>query len=135
MFGNKKLKSEIERLKKENEDQSKTINEYKYILSDCYVHNSKGHFMRYRKEYIVTEKDLIGDLKGFPIEVVHKMVDYQVKQGNKADVTIFQKNKTSGEYGRGFTWNKTKERFDFWHNVIEFRHFDTFFEKYPKNNK
>ena len=160
MFGDKKLKAEIKSLKsdidrarqdtfiviteqqklhldfeKSKKKLEETISHYEKILSDCYVRDSKGRFMKYRKEYKVTEKDLIGQLKGFPIEVVHKMVDYQVEQGNEADVTVFQKDITSGEYRMGFTWNKTKELFVFWHNVIEFRHFDTFFEKYPKNNK
>ena len=101
MFGNKKLKSEIKSLKsdldkamqdtfivlteqkKSNLELEKTISYYEEILSDCYVRDSKGRFMKYRKEYKVTEKDLIGQLKGFPIEVVQKMVDYQVEQGNR----------------------------------------------------
>ena len=37
------------------------------------------------KEYKVKKEDLIGEIKDFPIEVVQKMVDYQVEQGNKAD--------------------------------------------------
>ena len=41
--------------------------------------------------YKVKQSDLIGDIKGFPIEVVQKMVERQVEQGNKADVTVFQK--------------------------------------------
>ena len=40
--------------------------------------------------YKVTEKDLIGDLEGFPIEVVQKMLKKQVEQGNMEDVTVFQ---------------------------------------------
>lgn len=132
MFGNKKLKAEIERLKKENEYQSKLINEYKYILSDCYVRDSKGRFMRYRKEYKVTEKDLIGYLEDFPIEIVQKMVEYQAEQGNEADVTIFQKDSTSGRDRKGFYWNDTKEGSSFWCHVIFDMNFDTFFKKYPK---
>ena len=43
--------------------------------------------------YIVKQEDLKGDIKDFPIEIVQKMVDEQVKQGNEADVTVFQENR------------------------------------------
>ena len=38
----------------------------------------------------VEQSDLIGDIKGFPIEVVQKMVDEQIAQRNKANVFFFQ---------------------------------------------
>jgi len=41
----------------------------------------------------VEKSDLIGDIEGFPIEVVQKMVDEQVAQGNSADASVFQKIK------------------------------------------
>ena len=36
----------------------------------------------------VEQSDLVGALKGFPIEVVQEIVNEQVRQGNKADVAI-----------------------------------------------
>lgn len=41
----------------------------------------------------VTADDLIGALKGFPIEIVEKMIENQVKQGNRECIGIFQYNK------------------------------------------
>ena len=79
------------------------------------------------KEYKVKKEDLIGDIKNFPIEVVQKMVDYQVEQGYKADVTKFQICK---KYG--FLWFKSKEGQEFWESVIVDMNFDLFFQKYPK---
>ena len=153
MFGNKKLKAEIKSLKgdldrarqdtfivlteqkKSNLELEKTISYYEEILSDCYVRDSKGRFMRYKKEYRVTEKDIMGDLKGFPIEVVQKIVDYQVKQGNKVDVTVFQKDITSTHGEGGVSWGATQETFDFFHDIVKSKNFNLFFNKYPKKNK
>ena len=153
MFGDKKLKAEIKSLKsdidrarqdtfivlteqkKSNLELEKTISYYEEILSDCYVRDSKGRFMKYRKEYKVSEKDLIGQLKGFPIEVVQKMVDYQVEQGNEADVTVFQKDITSTHGEGGVSWGATQETFDFFHDIVKSKNFNLFFNKYPKNNK
>ena len=38
--------------------------------------------------YEVKQEDLIGDIEGFPIEVVQRMLECQVEQGNKADVSV-----------------------------------------------
>lgn len=81
-------------------------------------------------EYKVTEKDLIGDIKDFPIEVVQRMVDCQLEQDNKACIDVLQGEKTGG-----FEWRKTKEGLDFWHKVIEHKNFNLFFQKYPKPNQ
>ena len=81
------------------------------------------------KEYKVTEKDLIGEIKDFSIEVVQKMVDYQIKQGNKANVKVFQKDNIAND--DGFDWIKTEEGWNFWNDVICNRNFDLFFDKYP----
>ena len=39
----------------------------------------------------VTTKDLIGDLKGFPIEVVEEMLKYQKQQTGKKKMYLFFK--------------------------------------------
>lgn len=82
--------------------------------------------------YQVTEKDLIGGIKDFPIEIVQRMVDCQVEQVNYPDVTVFQKNRCEMKEYNGFDWNNTTEGFSFWSNVLDFRKFDVFFQKYPK---
>ena len=86
-------------------------------------------------EYKVSEKDLIGDIKDFPIEIVQKMVDCQVKQGNYPDVIAFQNiNETNLEH-RGFAWSKTEEGLGFWDAVICEKNFNLFFQRYPKSNQ
>lgn len=73
-------------------------------------------------------------LEGFPQEVVEAMLDEQVKQGNKRDVTVFEKDKTQSQVFRGFDWHATKEGKDFWDTVIMHANFDVFFTKYPKKS-
>lgn len=87
------------------------------------------------QKYTVKQKDLIGDIKNFPIEVVQKMVDYQVEQGNRVDVTIFQKDSQSCDNEGGFWWDATKEGDDFWSEVIINHNFDLFFARYPSKQK
>lgn len=84
-------------------------------------------------KYKVTKKDLIGEIAGFPIEVVQKMLEYQVKQGNKEDVKVFQSDSCAGQLTKGFSWFNTIEEAAFWYNVISLKQFDVFFAKYPKN--
>lgn len=80
----------------------------------------------------ITQKDLIGEIKDFPIEVVQKMIERQVEQGNKADVTVFQRYATSDFIDGGFVWDDTTEGEGFWTEVISHKNFDVFFAKYPK---
>lgn len=82
--------------------------------------------------YKVKPRDLKGEIKDFPIEVVQKMVERQYEQTGKCDVKVFQNNKYTGEKNGGFTWGKTIERDNFWDNVIGYNDFGVFFEKYPK---
>ena len=83
----------------------------------------------------VTTKDLIGDLKNFPIEVVEKMLQKQYKQVDKIDITVFQTYKCSDIPCGGFCWGDTIEGHDFWSDVIRFENFDRFFERYPRLSK
>lgn len=83
--------------------------------------------------YKVTEADLIGDIEGFPIEVVHKMVERQVEQGHTADVEVFQRDRINGV--SGFIWRLTEEGIDFWSDVIDDRNFDEFFSLYPRQGE
>lgn len=59
------------------------------------------------------------------------MVDYQVAQGNKADVTVFQDCATAAQCIGGFNWNETNEGSN-WRNIISYREFDIFFRYNPK---
>lgn len=83
--------------------------------------------------YKVTKEDLVGAIKDFPIEIVQKLVDQQVKQGNTADVTVFQISDSCNYNFGGFDWGKTKEGYDFWSDVIGNKDFNLFFDRYPKS--
>ena len=83
-----------------------------------------------KKSNKLTEADLIGELKDFPIEVVEKMLEKQVEQGQKRDVTVFQRNRLA--LTGGFDWSLTSEREKFWTDIIIRKNFDLFFVRYPK---
>ena len=72
-----------------------------------------------------------GQLKNFPTEVVEKMLEHQVSQGNSKDVTVFEFNRQSNYHDGGFDWDSTPE--GFWYEVITEEEFDVFFKKYPKS--
>lgn len=79
--------------------------------------------------YVVKESDLIGDIEGFPIEVVQKMVDYQNEQGRGNNVRVFQRQADAAV--SGFVWSETSEGWDFWSDVISLKRFYKFFDLYP----
>lgn len=87
------------------------------------------------KNYKVTKEDLKGEIKSFPIEVVQKMVDYQEKQNNKADVHVFQSYACASKIDGGFDWPETEEGLYFWTRVINCRNFSLFFDKDPSKFK
>lgn len=76
-----------------------------------------------------------GQLEGFPTEIVEKMLYYQVEQGNKRDVTMFESKRCADKYSGGFQWEDTPERYDFWYNIITNKNFDLFFSHYPKQQQ
>lgn len=73
-----------------------------------------------------------GEIKDFPPEVVELMLQRQFEQTGKRDISVFEANITAGKEIHGFTWQDTSEEWEFWHDVIEDKDFDVFFEKYPK---
>lgn len=81
--------------------------------------------------YKVKQSDLIGDIKDFPIEVVQKMLEEQVAQGNAPDVVIFQHDSNANVEYNGFSWDKTEAGSIFWDKVINEHDFNLFFKKYP----
>ena len=83
--------------------------------------------------YKVKKSDLKGDISGFPLDIVQRMVEYQVKQGNKADVAVFQQAKDAGRDSGGFTWSNTIEASTFWGSIINGKMFYLFSDNaYPK---
>ena len=76
-----------------------------------------------------------GQLEGFPSEIVKKMLDYQVEQGNPRNIAVFKQNKKTPIGVSGFDWNTTKEGYAFWNEVIIKRNFTHFFNLYPRNKQ
>jgi hypothetical protein len=77
-------------------------------------------------------EDYGGDIKDFPEEVVEKMLERQVEQGNKRNIAQFEYLRNSNKRNKGFEWADSVEGQVFWDNVIMKRRFSVFFEKYPK---
>ena len=74
-----------------------------------------------------------GELEGFPQEIVERMLDCQVEQGNKRDVSVFEKFWGSDRGERGFNWSDSFEGVAFWELVLVMRDFETFFKRYPQS--
>lgn len=72
-----------------------------------------------------------GDIKGFPREVISKMLERQYEQTGKVDATVFEGCSIAAKHEGGFDWSKTKEDLPFWEGVISKRKFSVFFNKYP----
>ena len=79
----------------------------------------------------VEKSDLVGDIKDFPIEIVKKMVEEQMAQGNAPDVSIFQEYASAPQDDGGFDWDNTDDN-GMWSAIIDDNNFDSFFEKYPE---
>jgi hypothetical protein len=88
-----------------------------------------------KTNFKVEQSDLVGDIKGFPIEVVEKMIEEQVKQGNCPNVEVFQKYNRADRKGGGFNWSNTDDGLGFWQDIINNCDFVLFFKKYPKKAK
>jgi hypothetical protein len=67
------------------------------------------------------------NLPGYPKEVVKLMLKRQKEQSGKKDLNVFK-----NDIYDGFTWRETNEGANFWLEVLSYKNFDLFFEKYPK---
>lgn len=70
--------------------------------------------------------------KDLPVEIQERMLDEQVRQGNKRDEEVFEKDITALGGQGGFSWGRTDEGYAFWYEIIVNGNFDIFYEKYPK---
>lgn len=86
------------------------------------------------KEFDLENYEPKGELTGFPKEVIARMLECQEEQSKKRDVTIFENNKRTSIYDNGFAWEKTKEKWWFWNEVIRKNNFNLFFTRYPKQD-
>lgn len=90
------------------------------------------------EKYGLKEKDLVGDIEGFPIEVVQWLVDEQVRQGNSANASVFQRDIYADKVRGGIDWDECpeeEEEDDFCVKVLDYKNFDVFFDKYPKDEE
>ena len=76
-----------------------------------------------------------GELEGFPIEVINKMLERQYEQTGEKDVSVFEIMPINDKPDGGFNWSDTKEGFSFWNDVIDDKDWDIFFKLYPKIDK
>lgn len=81
-------------------------------------------------KYGITEDDMIGELNGFPVGVVVRMMEECELQGNKPNIIVLQDSPDSA-----FDWFETEAGWYFWECVIEDCDFDRFFKKYPEYEK
>ena len=72
---------------------------------------------------LVTKEDLIGQIANFPLWIVKAMVSNQVRQGNPANVKVFQEKADASLVEGGFSWNKSAEGQFFWSKVINGKQF------------
>ena len=75
-----------------------------------------------------------GQLEGFPKEIVERMLECQVEQGNPRDVSVFECIPNADQHSGGFNWRDTIERNNWWSKIIDDKNFDIFFLKYPKTS-
>lgn len=50
-------------------------------------------------------------------DVLNKMLQYQVDQGNKPDYKVFEQNPSASKYESGFTWDYTTEGWSYWNDI------------------
>ena len=77
-------------------------------------------------------EDLKGEICEYPIEIVRRMCQLQVEQGNPSLVSIFQVKKDASFKEGGFSWTKSPEGCNFWASIINHSNWGTFFKEYPK---
>ena len=72
----------------------------------------------------VKKEHLFGEISDFPLHVVQIMVAEQVRQGNRADPSVFANCDNATRAKGGFDWDKTNEGVGFWSDVINLERFD-----------
>lgn len=76
----------------------------------------------------ISKDDIYGAIKGFPLEVVQKMVELTIKEKHtdiEGALKILRNTSWSG-----FTWSETDEGNLFWYKVIHQHEWWRFYERY-----
>lgn len=58
-----------------------------------------------------------GAISYLPVRVVAEMVDEQVRQGNKADYSVFEKDFWADQSQGGFNWDESENGHSYWKNI------------------
>lgn len=84
----------------------------------------------------ISKSDLKGDLRGLSLDIVARMLECQVQQGNRANIDVFQGNRGADRKIGGFSWPDTVESFEFWAKILSFVCPDPseFYSRYPKGS-
>ena len=98
---------------------------YKIISAEKFIAS-------HAEEFDLKNYEPKGELIGFPKEIITRLLECQEEQGNKKNISVFEKSKFSLLDVGGFDWDKTKEGYWFWYKIIKGKNFNVFFEKYPK---
>ena len=51
--------------------------------------------------------------------VSNRMMECQLRQGQKANLDVFLHSPSAGSFNGGFVWSNTTEGHDYWHNQID----------------
>lgn len=90
-----------------------------------------------------------GELVGIPIDIIDRMLDNQLAQGNPEDISVFENIRSAGSSTGGFNWSVSLERnllpkegmlsvysaSSFWDKILDDKNFNVFYELYPKQEK
>ena len=68
-------------------------------------------------EYTFSNSEITGQIAGYPRNVVVNMINNQVKQTGKADISIFQNHAAANKAAGGFNFQDTPEGAEYWCNV------------------
>lgn len=84
---------------------------------------------------MITEKDCIGAIKGYPPHIVELMLDEQEKQNNPRNVAVFQEKADAGYFEGGFNWRSSTQGPRFWSSIHNARNFDIYPYKEAENEE
>ena len=72
-----------------------------------------------------------GELFNVPIDVIYSMVYNQIKQGNPADVYVFEKNVLMAKPDGGWDLLETDEGSNFWYDMLIDENYKIYTDRYP----
>lgn len=57
-------------------------------------------------------------IQTLPPEIKQKILKYQVMHGNKPDLKVLEMNPRAESWSGGFSWDSSKEGFEYWNNIL-----------------